>query len=116
MISVSCYRSGEAHGFIIRGHQRMECSGEQLGLSSERSDQADVVESDFGVVVDVVQDEISVKFSCFKGEFVFTDQSITLLGLEVQDLIISARKLNEIRASPTFDGVVTLATFYGVIT
>ena len=65
--------SGEAHGFIIRGHRRVEWSGEELGLSSERSDQADVVKSDLGVVLDVTQDEISVAFGCFKGEFVFTD-------------------------------------------
>ena len=93
----------------------MEWSGEELGLSSERSDQADVVKSDLGVVLDVTQDEISIAFGCFKGEEVFGNEAITLLGLEVQDFIISPRKLNAIRASSTFDGVVTLATVDGVI-
>ena len=58
---------------------------------------------------------VSVELCCFKGEEVFGNEAITLLGLEVQDLIISARKLNAIRASSTFDGVVALATVDGVI-
>ena len=67
----------------------MEWSGEQLGLRSERSDQADVVKSDLRVVLDVTQDEVSVELCCFKGEEVFGNEAITLPGLEVQDLILS---------------------------
>ena len=93
----------------------MEWSGEQFGLNSQHSVQTDVAESDLGVVVDVSQDEMSVEFSCFKGEFIFANQSITPLWLEVQDLILPARKMNAISAAPTFDGVVTLAAFDGVI-
>tara|TARA_B100000459_G_C8390232_1_gene120227 strand:+ start:260 stop:490 length:231 start_codon:yes stop_codon:yes gene_type:complete len=75
-------------------------------LNSKRSIQADVVQGDLGVVIDVSQDEIAVKLSDFKGEFIFADEAITALGFEVQDLILPAREMNEISASATFDDVV----------
>ena len=76
-------------------------------MNSESSVQSDVVEGDLGVIIDISQDEIAVKFSYFKGEFIFADEAITALGFEVQDLILSAREMNEISASATFDDVVT---------
>ena len=82
--------SGEAHWFIIRRQVRMKWSGEKLRLNSKQSVQIDIAQGDLGVVVDVSQDEISIKFSCCKGEFVFTNESIAPLGLEVQDLILPA--------------------------
>jgi len=84
-------------------------------LNNLHSVQADVVQGDFGVVIDVSQDEIAVKLSDFKGEFIFAYQAITALGFEVQDLILPVRKMNEISSSATFDDVVTLATFDRVI-
>ena len=84
-------------------------------MNSKRTVQADVVQGDLGVVIDVSQDEIAVKLSDFKGEFIFADEAITALGFEVQDLILPAREMNEISASATFDDVVTVATFDGVI-
>ena len=65
--------SGEAHWFIIRRQVRMKWSGEKLRLNSKQSVQIDIAQGDLRVVVDVSQDEISIKFSCFKGEFVFTN-------------------------------------------
>ena len=59
-------------------------------MNCKHSFQADVAESDLGIVIAVGEDEISVKFGCFKGEFIFANQSITPLWLEVQDLILSA--------------------------
>ena len=59
-------------------------------MSYKHSFQADVAESDLGVVIDVSQDEMSIEFSCCKGEFVFAIQSITPLGLEIKDLILPA--------------------------
>ena len=84
-------------------------------MNSQHSVQTDVAESDMGVVVDVSQDEMSVKFSCCKGEFIVANQSITPPWLEIKDLILSARKMDEISAASSFDGVVTLSTFDGVI-
>lgn len=59
-------------------------------MNCKHSFQADVAESDLGVVITVGEDEMSVEFGCFKGEFIFANQSITPLWLEVQDLILSA--------------------------
>ena len=84
-------------------------------MNSKRSVQADVVEGDLGVAFEVTQDEIAVKFSGFKGELLVANEAITALGLEVQDLIVPARKMNEISTSSTFNDVVTLAAFDGVI-
>ena len=84
-------------------------------MNSKRTVQADVVQGDLGLVIDVSQDEIAVKLSDFKGEVIFADEAITALGFEVQDLILSAREMNEISASATFDDVITLTTFDGVI-
>ena len=84
-------------------------------MNSKRSVQADVVQGDLGLAIEVSQDEIAVKFSGFKGELLVANEAITALGLEVQDLIVSAREVNEISALSTFDDVVTLATFDGVI-
>ena len=67
----------------------MERSGEKLGLKSKHSLQVNVVERDLRVVIDVGQDEITVKFSYFKREFIFAHQSITVLGFEIQNPILS---------------------------
>ena len=64
---------GEAHGFIIRRHRRMEWSGEKFGLDSKHSVQIGVVENDFGVVTAVSEDEIAVELGCFKREFIFAN-------------------------------------------
>ena len=69
----------------------MEWSGEDFGLDSQHSLQIDVVKSDLDVVIAVSEDEISVEFGCFKGEFIFANESVTPLRLEVQDLIVPAR-------------------------
>ena len=82
--------SGAAHDFLIRRHRRMMWLRKQLGLNSQHSVQIGVVDSDLGVVIDVSEDEMSVEFSCFEGEFIFANESITPLGLEVKNLILSA--------------------------
>ena len=68
-----------------------------------------------GVIIDISQDEIAVKFSGFKGQFIPVNQAITALGFEVQNLILPERKMNEISTSSRFDDVVTLTAFDGVI-
>jgi len=93
----------------------MWCLGEELRMNSKSGVKSDVVESDLGVVVEISQNEIAAKFSGFEGEFFPVNQAITALGLEVKNLILPERKMNEISTSSSFDGVVTLTSFNGVI-